>query len=78
MAGGGLPALSGKRVVQALTRAGFYVERVVGSHHILVFRGDLSRSVSVPVHGNREMKRGTLRSILRQTGLSSDQLLELL
>ena len=78
MAAGGLPALSGKRVVQALTKAGFYVERVVGSHHILASRGDLLRSVSVPVHGNRELKRGTLRSILRQTGLSSDQLLELL
>lgn len=78
MPGRSLPAVSGKRVVQALTKAGFYVERVAGSHYILAFREDHSRYVSVPVHGNRDLKRGTLRSILRQAHLSPDQLLELL
>jgi len=34
MAGGRLPAVNGKRVVQALTRAGFVVDRTVGSHHV--------------------------------------------
>jgi predicted RNA binding protein YcfA (HicA-like mRNA interferase family) len=32
----------------------------------------------VPVHGNRDLKPGTLRSIIRQSGLSVAEFLELL
>ncbi|MDE2183790.1 MAG: type II toxin-antitoxin system HicA family toxin [Alphaproteobacteria bacterium] len=71
--GGGLPVLSGKRVIQALTSAGFVVDRVVGSHHVLVFPGDLRRTVTVPVHGNRDLKPGTLRSIIRQAGFTVEE-----
>jgi predicted RNA binding protein YcfA (HicA-like mRNA interferase family) len=73
-----LPAISGKRVVQALTKAGFIVERIVGSHHVLVFPTDASRTVTVPVHANRDLKPGTLRSIIRQTGFTLDEFLDLL
>lgn len=73
-----LPAVSGKRVVQTLTRAGFVVERIVGSHHVLVYPGDPSRTVTVPVHGNRDLKPGTLRSIIRQAGFALDEFLNLL
>jgi predicted RNA binding protein YcfA (HicA-like mRNA interferase family) len=59
---GKLPAVSGKRVIQALTKAGFVVNRIVGSHHVLVFPGDPTRTVTVPVHGARDLKPGTLRS----------------
>jgi len=76
--GGGLPAISGKRVIAALTRAGFVVDRIVGSHHVLVYPGDASRTVTVPVHGNRDLKPGTLRSIVRQTGLSVEEFADLL
>jgi predicted RNA binding protein YcfA (HicA-like mRNA interferase family) len=61
MGGGKLPAVSGKRVIQALTKAGFIVNRIVGSHHVLVFPGDPTRTVTVPVHGARDLKPGTLR-----------------
>jgi predicted RNA binding protein YcfA (HicA-like mRNA interferase family) len=78
MAGSGLPTVSGKRVVQALTRAGFRVERIAGSHDLLVFPSDPSRTVMVPVHGNRDLKLGTLRSIIRQAGFSVEEFVELL
>jgi predicted RNA binding protein YcfA (HicA-like mRNA interferase family) len=73
-----LPSISGERVVAALTRAGFVVERVAGSHHIMEFPGQPSRTVTVPVHGNRDLKPGTLRSIIRQSGLTVDELVALL
>ena len=76
--GGQLPVLSGKRVVQVLGRAGFIVERIVGSHHVLVLPGDPSRTVTVPVHANRDLKPGTLRSIIRQAGFSVDEFSALL
>ena len=46
MGGGRLPAVNGKRVIQALMRAGFVVNRTVGSHHVLVYPGDPTRTVS--------------------------------
>ena len=78
MAGGRLPVVSGRRVVQALTRVGFIVDRIVGSHHVLVYPGDPKRTVTVPVHSGRDLKPGTLRAIIRQIGLTVDQFVELL
>jgi len=76
--GGGLPVLNGRRVIQALLRTGFVVDRIVGSHHVLVYPGDPARTVTVPVHAGRDLKPGTLRSIIRQTGLTVEEFTELL
>jgi predicted RNA binding protein YcfA (HicA-like mRNA interferase family) len=78
MAGGRLPAVNGRRVVQALTRAGFVVDRIVGSHHVLASPGDPRRAVSVPVHSGRDLKPGTLRGIIRQAGLTVEEFVALL
>jgi predicted RNA binding protein YcfA (HicA-like mRNA interferase family) len=68
-----LPGISGKAVVRALERNGFRVERVSGSHHVLR-RPDVPASkVIVPVHGGHDLPPGTLRSILKQAGLSVDE-----
>ena len=68
-----LPRASGKRVVVALQRAGFEVTHVRGSHHYLRKSG-VARIVPVPVHGNRDLPAGTLRSILRLAGLTAEEL----
>jgi predicted RNA binding protein YcfA (HicA-like mRNA interferase family) len=73
-----LPAVTGRQVIHALSRAGFKVDRVVGSHHVLVHPHDSRRTVTVPVHGSRDLKKGTLRSTIRQAGLSVEQFIELL
>jgi predicted RNA binding protein YcfA (HicA-like mRNA interferase family) len=78
MAGGRLPVISGSAVLRALKRAGFNVDRIVGSHHVLVFPGDPTRTVTVPVHSNRDLKPGTLRSIIRQAGFTVEEFNELL
>lgn len=69
-----LPILSGRQVVTALTRAGFVVVSQRGSHQKL--RHPDGRVVIVPLH--QELAAGTLRSILRQSQLTVDQLLTLL
>jgi predicted RNA binding protein YcfA (HicA-like mRNA interferase family) len=78
MGGNRLPVVSGKRIIQALTKAGFTVNRIVGSHHVLVYPGDPTRTVTVPVHAARDLKPGTLRSIIRQAGLTVEEFVELL
>ena len=67
MADGKLPTLDGRRV-RALERAGFVVDRIVGSHYVMVLPGNAMRAVTVPVHSGRDLKPGTLRSIIRQAG----------
>jgi predicted RNA binding protein YcfA (HicA-like mRNA interferase family) len=74
----GLPVVSGARVVRALTRAGFVLDRIVGSHHVLVHPGNPSRTVTVPVHAGRDLKPGTLRAIIRQTGFTVEEFRDLL
>ena len=78
MGGNKLPVVSGKRVIQALTKAGFTVNRIVCSHHVLVYPRDPTRTVTVPVHAGRDLKPGTLRSIIRQAGLTVEEFVELL
>lgn len=65
-------------VTIALERAGFVVDRIVGSHHIMTVPGDTGRTVTVLVHGNKDLKSGTLRSIIRQSGLTPERFAELL
>jgi len=57
-----LPAVNARQVLAALRRAGFVVDRIVGSHHVLVRPGDARRTVTVPFHGARDLKPGTLPS----------------
>lgn len=74
----GLPAVNGRRVLRALQRAGFAVDRVAGSHHLLVHKDDPRLIVTVPIHGARDLKPGTLRGIIRQAGLSVEEFRDLL
>ena len=54
-------------MVRFLQAQGFTVVRIRSSHYFME-RG--TYRTSVPVHGNRIMKIGTLRSILRDIGMT--------
>ena len=45
---------------------------------MLAHGSDPARIVIVPVHGNHDIKIGTLRSILKQAGLTVEQFKDLL
>ncbi len=67
-----VPALRGADVVKALEKAGFTVARIHGSHHIM--KHEDGRRTTVPVHGGRDIRPGTLRAVLRNAGLTVDDL----
>ncbi|PYJ86121.1 MAG: hypothetical protein DME22_06460 [Verrucomicrobia bacterium] len=72
-----LPAVSGRELVRALRRAGFVLLRQKGSHVSMEKRtGDGYWRTVVPMH--REIRPGTLSDILNQTGLTKEELAELL
>jgi len=69
-----LPNLSGKAVVKAFERDGWTKARQRGSHVILVKDGSMA-TLSVPDH--KEVAKGTLRSLIRTSGLSADEFIKL-
>lgn len=73
---GKLPAIKSKELIRALEKKGRHLDRIRGSHHIMVHPA-LHKVAPVPVH-NRDIKTGTLNGILRATGISRDELAELL
>ena len=68
-----LPVVSGRELLRALERAGFEFERQRGSHAVLINR-ERGRAAVVPLHGGRDIPPGTLRGILRQAGLTVEEL----
>ncbi len=72
-----LPRATGRQVVRALERGGFRLSHVRGSHNYPVQPG-VAALVVVPVHGGHDLPTGTLRSILRQAGLTVEEFASLL
>jgi predicted RNA binding protein YcfA (HicA-like mRNA interferase family) len=72
-----LPDVSGAELIKALQKAGFIILRQKGSHVSMekVDSAGVWRTI-VPMH--REIARGTLRDILKQIGLTQDELRKLL
>lgn len=68
-----LPRLSGQECIAILLRHGFRVVRQRGSH-IVLRRDEPFAQVVVPDH--RELDRGTLRAVIRQSGLTVDDFVE--
>jgi len=65
---GRLRLLSGREVCKILADAGFVEVRRRGSHVVMQLR-TATGTTTVPVPDHREIRMGTLRSIIRQSGL---------
>ena len=70
-----LPSISGAQVIRAFQNGGWRKDRQHGSHVILVKSGKVA-SLSVPLH--REVAPGTLRSLIRISGMQVNDFLRLL
>ena len=70
-----LPRVSGRECVRALEKAGFFIRRQEGSH-IILRRNEPFAQLVVPDH--KEIDRGTLRAIIRQSGLTVESFVSLL
>lgn len=58
--------MNGKEVIKILESNGWEVLRVNGSHHRL---GKNDLRTTVPVHGARDLGKGLLTAIEKQTGV---------
>ncbi len=67
-----LPSLTPKKIIKILENKGFALDRVKGSHHVYYHR-ETRRRVIVPLH-KKDLPKGTLLEILKQAGISKDEL----
>jgi predicted RNA binding protein YcfA (HicA-like mRNA interferase family) len=66
-------SVSGRQFCKTLEQHGWQLQRIHSSHHIYSRPGE-STILSVPVHGNKDLKTGTLRALLRAASLNPDDL----
>lgn len=72
-----LPSVTGRQCIRAFEKIGFELDRVRGSHHILVKPGH-PYVLTIPVHRKRAIAKGTLRELIRAAGISVADFIELL
>lgn len=70
------PSITGSELIKALSKVGFSVVRIKGSHHRLEHAD--GRKTTVPVHGKETIGPGILLKILRDLDFTRDDLLKLL
>jgi mRNA interferase HicA len=68
-----MPSITPNRLLKFLKTRGFYISRQSGSHMILHHKTDKTKRVTLPQHA-RNLKHGTLASVLKQAGLDKNEL----
>jgi predicted RNA binding protein YcfA (HicA-like mRNA interferase family) len=68
-----LRVMSGKEVCAILERHGFVEVRRRGSHIVMQRSNDDRVTTTVPVPDHKEVKKGTLRSVIRQSGVQRSE-----
>jgi predicted RNA binding protein YcfA (HicA-like mRNA interferase family) len=68
-----MKTISGKKMSALITKKGWTLARITGSHHIFTKSGNNLR-ITVPVHGNQDLKVGLQRAIMKQAGLSEQDM----
>jgi predicted RNA binding protein YcfA (HicA-like mRNA interferase family) len=71
-----LPRWSGRKIIRVFKKAGWVLDRIEGSHHILVKEG-AEEILVVPVHGNKPIKVGLLKGLIKDAGLTNEEFLRL-
>ncbi len=68
-----MKTISGRELCRILEKKGWQLKKIHGSHHVYMMAGRNER-ISVPVHGNKDLKIGMLRSIMKLAVISEDEL----
>lgn len=69
------PLLPARKIINAMIRLGYFIDHQKGSHVVLK-RNDGQRTVVIP--DLNELDRGTLKAILKQSGIEIEELLSVL
>jgi len=67
------PSFTPQEIMKILMKNGFFVDRIKGSHYIL-FNVSSKKRVVIPMH-KKDLPKGTLMEIIKQSGLDIDEFL---
>ena len=65
--------ISGKEFASLLEEKGWELKRIKGSHHVYTKPGTPAR-ISVPIHGNRPLKIGLLKHLMKIAEIDESEL----
>ena len=65
--------LSPQYLIKILEQHGFIFKRSKGSHR-LYYNAITNKTVIVPVHGSKDMKKGTFLAVLKQADIDKNSL----
>jgi predicted RNA binding protein YcfA (HicA-like mRNA interferase family) len=68
-----MKSVSGREIARLVERHGWQLLRITGSHHIYGKPGSIVR-LSIPIHGNKAMKTGLLRHLLKMAEIDEREL----
>lgn len=68
-----MKSLTGKEFCRLLNKKGWELKRIRGSHFIFSKDGPSAR-ISVPVHGNKTLKQGLQRHLMKIAGIDESEL----
>jgi predicted RNA binding protein YcfA (HicA-like mRNA interferase family) len=64
---------SAKRLIKVLEQRGWVLKKVKGSHHHFV-NLETRKIVIVPLHGNKDLAKGTFHAILKQANIPTSDI----
>ena len=72
------PDVTSKQIIKVVEKMGFRFKRQSGTSHAIYFRDVDRRRTTIPIHGNKSIKRKTIKSICRDIEITIDELRDLL
>ncbi len=68
-----MKSISGKEFCKVLEKKGWLLKTIKGSHHVYMKSGEKVR-LSVPVHSNKDLKRGLLKFLVKIADIKENEL----
>ena len=69
-----MKVISGRLFCKILEKHGWFLKRTTKSSHFIYTKPGNPATISVPVHGNTDLKKGLQADLMKQAGLTKDDL----
>ncbi|MBA4418808.1 MAG: hypothetical protein C0392_13000 [Syntrophus sp. (in: bacteria)] len=67
-----MKSISGKELCKVLEKNGWLLKTIHGSHHVYM-KAERNERISIPVHGNKDLKAGMLKAIMKIAGIDESE-----
>jgi len=68
------PDVNSKQIIKVVERLNFQFIRQSGNSHAIYKRTNDNKRTTIPIHGNKSLKRKTIKSICKDIGITLEQL----